>query len=766
MNADFGLLVDFLRGELDEPAMAQVRARLEHEEALFQQFERLRRTYAVLRSLPRIGPARASAAPETIPLTEPRPEFVRDVRHEFQARGWAGLIPNIIARPAYLAALRVEFSVRAICASLPMLVVGDSLLQALRAQFAVRARVDALPFVKARPEWIKALRREFTTRALVGSLPLIDVRPEYAAALRAEFQQRALVGSVPAMDVRAGFERRLKVALVEAAAQTPAVEPVKASLPAVEASDPFRRRLFRKILTNSRRRVRETPKRVDIEEYQWGRELRVGWKRSRRSVGFTLALHAVAIVIMLFVFVKHDTAATPYIAYGESSPFVAPPSPSVDVGEIPVGGSRERAPLLPGGDDWASHASEPPVGLDGSPLPDRELSARDDATPPPPEHIPESEQVLGVNSRDTAGSFFRLRGASRKEKIDYLGSEELYEALDASLAWLRRQQLENGSWGYVDVSDPRFIPTDTELQEVQKLELTSAAVLAFLGDGHSSEDSPLGYDGNVRRAIDWILARQRPSGQIGPEAKGNVMIHAMATLALAEEFGMTRAYKLRDPLRRACRWLCEVKANDADGFPFLIGQGASLTTSVWAYMALATAHNVQVPPIDLPQKRIDAFLFWFQQATTDGKTLADVGPVLAKTELLPTAAASALSLFAHGSHTDDAGTVDYSGRIKAFTDKVSRERPDFRSPGFADKDVGDARFLFFGSLSQALNLQRNGQKSNEWYAAFTKTLLENQQADGSYGSTTDYSYMYGKVYNAALASLSIENAYRVSILNK
>ena len=757
MNADFGLLVDFLRGELDEPAMAQVRVRLEHEEALFQQFERLRRTYAVLRSLPRIGPAQSSAAPETIPLTEPRPEFVRDVRHEFQARGWAGLIPNIIARPAYLAALRVEFSVRAICTSLPMLLVGDSLLQALRAQFAVRARVDALPFVKARPEWIKALRREFTTRALLASLPLIDVRPEFAAALRSEFQQRALVGSVPALELRAGFERRLKVALVEAAAQAPAVEPVKASLPAVEASDPFRRRLFRKILTNSRRRVRETPQRVDIEEYQWGRELKIGWKRSRRSVGLTLALHAVAIAIMLFVFVKHDTAATPYIAYGESSPFVAPPSPSVDVGEIPVSGNRERTPLLPGGDDWASHASEPPVGLDGSPLPDRELSARDDATPPPPEHIPESEQVLGVNSRDSAGSFFRLRGASRKEKIDYLGSEELYEALDASLAWLQRQQLQDGSWGYVDV-DPILISRDDELREVQKLELTSAAVLAFLGDGHSSEDSPLGYDLNVRRAIDWILARQRASGQIGPEAKGNVMIHAMATLALAEEFGLTRAHKLRDPLRRACRWLCEVKANDADGFPFLIGQQASLTTSVWAYMALATARNVQVPPIDLPQQRIDAFLRWFE-ATTRGTTpLSDAGQVLARTELLPTAAASVLSLFAV-----EAG---YEERCKALVTRASRELPDFKSPGFADKDVGDARFLFFGSLSQALNLQRNGQKSNEWYAAFTRTLLENQQADGSYGSTTDYSYMYGKVYNAALASLSIENAYRVSILNK
>ncbi|MCB9933883.1 MAG: terpene cyclase/mutase family protein [Planctomycetes bacterium] len=756
MNADFGLLVDFLRGELDEPAMAQVRARLEHEDALFRQFERLRRTYAVLRSLPRIGPAQAGATPETIPLTEPRPEFVRDVRHEFQARGWAGLIPNIIARPEYLAALRVEFSVRAICASLPMLLVGDSLLQALRAEFSTYATVGALPFIKARPEWIKALRREFTTRALVASLPLLDVRPEYAAALRAEFTQRALVGSVPAMDVRAGFERRLKVALVEASAQAQAA-PVEAKLPAVDASDPFRRRLFRKILVNSRRRVRETPKRVDIEEYQWGRELQRGWKRSRRSVGFTLALHAVAIVIMLFVFVKHDTAATPYIAIGESSPFVAPPSPTPELGDGPKRVSRET-PLLPGGDDWASFSSEPPVGLDGSAVPEREQRVRDNPQPPPPVQIPESERVLGFEGRDSAGSFFRLRGATRREKIDYLGSEALYEALDSSLAWLQRHQLEDGSWGYVDVP-VRLIPQDPELQEIQKLELTSAAVLAFLGDGHSSSASPLGYDITVDRAIGWILGKQRADGQIGPQAMGNVLIHAMATLALAEEFGMTRANRLREPLRKACRWLCEVKAEGSGGFPFLIGRPASLTTSVWAYMALATARNVQVPPIDLPQERINKFLEWFEDITRyETSLLTDDAQVLAKSQSMLTAAAGSLSLFAV-----EAG---YEERCKALVSKASRELPDFRSPGFGDRDIGDARFLFFGSMSQALNLQRNGQKSNEWYGAFSKTLLENQLQDGSYGPTTDYSRLYGKVYNAAFASLSIENAYRVSILNK
>jgi hypothetical protein len=296
------------------------------------------------------------------------------------------------------------------------------------------------------------------------------------------------------------------------------------------------------------------------------------------------------------------------------------------------------------------------------------------------------------------------------------------------------------------------------LQEVQKLEMTSAAALAFLGDGHSSRKSPLGYDFSVRRAITWILSKQRANGQIGPPQRGNVMIHAMATLALAEDFGLTRAQRLREPLRRACRWLCDVKAKDTAGFPFGANQQASMTISVWAYMALATARDVKVPPLDLPQQRIEDFLRWFENTTRSTTPLSDDGHVLARTELLPTAAASALSLFAV-----EAG---YKERCKALVAKVNREMPDFTPPGNDKTDNGDPRFMFFGSLTQALNLQRNGRKSNEWYEAFSDTLLKNQLEDGSYAPTSQYGKLYGKVYDAAFASLSIENAYRVSILNR
>ena len=523
MNTDFGLLVDFLRGELSEPAAAEVRNRLEHEADLFRMFERLRKTYAVLRSMPALSSPAMSAVegtaprPETIPLTTPRAEFVHDVRREFEARGWLGLLPAITARPEYITALRVEFSVRAICTSLPMLVVSDSLLEALRKEFATRTRVLSLPFIKARPEWIGMLRREFSARAVVASLPMLDVRPEYAASLRAEFQQRALVGSLPQVDVRDGFERRLKVALVESVREAePAARP-EPVLPTVGASDSFCRRLFKKILVNSRRRVRETPKRVDIDEYQWGREIKQGWKRGKRSVAFTMTLHAVAIALTLFIFARPDTSnASPHLSAGTGESMVAPLVPDyTDNGTRPPV-TQVTFPAFEGS-DWSSANADLPVGLNGRPEPDREMNPRDETPPPKPEMGESREEVLSAQIRDGSTSFFRLRGMTRAQKVDYLGSEELYEALDEALAWLAKhqQRWDDGRWSVFGVD---YVTRDADLLKVQELEITTAALLAFLGEGHNSRESALGYDYNVRRGVDWLLAQQLPSGQIGPEA--------------------------------------------------------------------------------------------------------------------------------------------------------------------------------------------------------------------------------------------------------
>jgi hypothetical protein len=712
LDTDFGLLVDYLRGELDDSAAAAVRARLEDDAKLFETFLRLKRTYQVLRSLPHARPAAVDSTGR----------FAAKVRREFEARDWLSLLPWIEGREEFLRGLRVEFAVRSVARSLPALVPGRSYLEALRAEFQVRQ--------------------------LTGTIPAMEPRPEFVAALRAEFQQRALVNSMPQPAVRDGFRRRLALAIHEAQQPEPLLP---AALPRVDADDPFRRRLFRKILLASRRGVSARARRVDLDEYQFSREFRRGLKSSRRPLVITLGVHMFLLALMLVVVAKPFTPVAPSTmisSMGQQA--VLPQLP----GETPSLDARLEQVDVEKADEsgWSTVNETPAVGLDGD-LPDPEIRPQPDTEldTDAARERKDFQDVVADDVRRGAPGFFRLRNMSRERKVEYLGSEELYEALDRALMYLQRTQRNDGSWWLVEAMET---PESPDHREVQQIEITSVALLAFLGDGHTSTDSPTGYDSSVRRGIEWLLSIQRENGQFGPPELGNVMVHAMATLALAEEFGLTRANHLREPLRRACRWLCSIEASDSAGFPFLVGREASLTTSVWAYMALATARHVRVPPIDLPEQRIRAFMEWFERtATTTTSSLHEDDRLLVRSDLLLNAAAGALNLFASEERAQ-AGA--------AFMRRISREHPDL-APG-QNADNNDVRYLFFGSLAQALNVQRGGQGATDWNAAFTRTILEHQHPQGYFEPSSDYGSLYGRVYSAAMVALSIENAYRVNTI--
>jgi hypothetical protein len=761
MKNDFGMLVDFLRGELDSGSAAQVRARLENDVDYFDLFQRLKRAYAVLRSLPTVRPAAADV------IEFDSQDFICVVRREFEARDWLTLLPWIDGHEEFLRTLRTEFVVRALAGSIPQLHPTTSFLQALRAQFAARTRIAALPQVSARAQWVGALREEFAVRAKLATLPMLEPRPAFVTALRAELAGHAKATSLPQIAVRPGFRRRLQVALFEAAEKEKTFAPEPA-LPQVLPEDPFRRRLFKTILLSTRRRVRDVPTRVDPKEYQWGRELGRGLKRSQASMAFTMSMHALAVVIMLFIFARPDitgqTATSVSLGHGQA----------IAAAELP--GNRPEEPRLSGPDgdtvgrfedDRVTDDDRMDLSAPDAPPPELDdFFVREDDVPPTQTLATESEGVQ--LPRENVPAFFRLRTMDRARKAQYLGREDLFDVLDAALRYLQVFQTHEGYWWVVGVP-PEVQPRSWDLQEVQKIEMTSAALLAYLGDGHSSEYSPIGYAGNVDRGIKWLLEMQREDGQIGPLHLANVQIHAMATLALAEEYGLTRAHRLRTPLKLACRWLCNVQAQSvldweesSDGFPFKADElgRASLTTSVWAYMALATARHVKVPPIDLPQERIDAFMRWFETAPRHVDLLKDQPEILARGNLLPTAAGASLCLFAQEEGSD----ARFDSRQKEYLKRVVGESPDLKQG--SSKDNGDARYLFFGSLAMALHQQKGGERAAAWNKDLAETLIATQMPNGGFKPADEYGQIYGNVYATAFAALSIENAYRVNLLTR
>lgn len=735
MDSDFGLLVDFLHGELSPEETSRVQRRLDDDETFRERLQSLRRTFRVLRSLPPLGASQPAA-----------------VESEIDGRFWAEILPMMTERPEYLAALRLEFGVRDLTRCLPMLNASEGFVSALRHEFNARALGSELPEIKARPELIRDLRLEFVTRATLDQLPCINVTDAFRERVRTAIMVASTTSMLPELRVREGFRDRLVNALQSV---EPEQAPQSDPTPTLEASDPLRRRIFRKVLMASRRGPREEPSATDVNDYTLGRSMRRGFQRARAPLGATLAIHAIAFAVMFFVFVDvpETTRAESIMANLNGTEVPLPPDPpdhdasvldDSDVSNWPHENPRD----IP----FISRPSD--VGLGG---PIQLPSSNDDENTtdktPRPDRIRKADEMTlsDVSMRRNSAAWLRLRDADRRTKIQYLGSEKLYEALDNALYYLQRTQQPDGGWGHIDVVTK---PRSSALRDIQRLELTSAAVLAFLGDGHNSKRSSARYDGNVRDGLKYLLDQQRNNGRIGPDDNPIVLGHAMATLALLEDFGMTRDQNLKTPIKRAVKWLVEVEdLTLTGGFPYRVGQRSSLTTSVWAFMALSMAKKLRVPGVT--DTRLTRLLDWYEDTTRSGKILTDTDEVLAENDLLPTAASGALACFA-----TDRG---YDNRSRRFLNIVRRNAPAL-DPTNPQKGRSDMRYVFFASLGDALT---SGTNSSAWRHDMGREMLKHQISsgakEGSFDPTGDYANLYGRVLETALAALSIENAYRITL---
>ncbi len=175
--------------------------------------------------------------------------------------------------------------------------------------------------------------------------------------------------------------------------------------------------------------------------------------------------------------------------------------------------------------------------------------------------------------------FHRREGGSAKET----------RALRAALEWLAACQKEDGSWP--DLIEEEGLQRDMRYS----VGITAVALLAFLGDGHTTTEGA--HSEVVERGLAWLLDQQDDSsGLIGEQiGHGFLYDHALATLVLAEAYGMGAADSLEGPLERACELLLSARNKNAAWRYDLPPKGDNDTCiSGWCGMALSVAHEVGV----------------------------------------------------------------------------------------------------------------------------------------------------------------------------
>lgn len=351
------------------------------------------------------------------------------------------------------------------------------------------------------------------------------------------------------------------------------------------------------------------------------------------------------------------------------------------------------------------------------------------------------------------GGGFSARRIGRVARPPNPGGTESIVISDA-LDWLARHQRTDGSWGCADFAkgcgESKCGGGGEACYDVG---VTALAVLAFEGAGYSHMSD--GWGENVRRALQWLAARQDEEGCIGGREKKYLYSHAIATLAVIQDFHMTKSPMLRPIAQRGVGFILATQTMGA-GWRYLPERKQS-DTSVTTWMALALA-GARREGIAVPERAWAGIRIWLLKKTDlatgrvgyrergdRGARLADCVEKFPPQEAM--AACGLLCWLAAGRKTGD---LDVSRKV---AERLRAALPTWDEEG----RLVDQYYWFFGTLAAtSVNL---GVRE-KWDPALRKALAERQVkqgcAKGSWDPADPWGRVGGRVYSTAMGALALE----------
>jgi hypothetical protein len=345
------------------------------------------------------------------------------------------------------------------------------------------------------------------------------------------------------------------------------------------------------------------------------------------------------------------------------------------------------------------------------------------------------------------------------------GTGETDKAVRAALQWLARHQNPDGSWS-ADAFGQRCTAAKCAGpgERDYDLGITALTLLAFLGDGYTqdSRDEEAKFGEIVKSGLKWLLARQDREGCIGERGMKYCYNHALATLVLAEAFGMTRSESLKAPAQKAVDFLAAAQ-NPGKGWRYSsrCGDNDSSVTG-WAMMALELAH---ASGLKVPKAAGEGALAWFDDVTEQngyyrvGYNARGTGKVY-----IP----------GRNEEFDHHETMTAAGIVARIFITRRTTAPELGGhylllhdlPTWAANRI-DSYYWYFGSLALFQYDGPDGRMWKRWNTAMVQALIPNQKAgaDGCAAGSWDpkgdrWGQEGGRVYITAMNALTLETSFR------
>ena len=333
------------------------------------------------------------------------------------------------------------------------------------------------------------------------------------------------------------------------------------------------------------------------------------------------------------------------------------------------------------------------------------------------------------------------------------------EAIERALEWLAGQQQADGSFPSIEIGQPG---------------VTSLCVMAFLAHGHMPGEGRYGKP--LERATDYVLASQKPSGlvaRVGPEGasinrgvshevgEAAAYNHAIASLMLSEHYGMShteRSARIQEVIAKALsasletqRW-AKTPEGDRGGWRYVgrpvYGTDSDLSVTGWELMFLRSARNAG---FDVPKESIDDAVAYIRRCFHEkyGTFLYMQGKGDQDLRSRAMAGAGILALAHAGFHDSPEAKKSADWLLQYNFNKYNRIET-FEQQWYIDR----YHYSLFNSC-QAM-YQLGGLYWEKFYPPAVRTLLDNQQRDGSWQAESHFNDgKFGNAYTTALVVMSL-----------
>ena len=339
-------------------------------------------------------------------------------------------------------------------------------------------------------------------------------------------------------------------------------------------------------------------------------------------------------------------------------------------------------------------------------------------------------------------------------------SVEEWKTLDISckrgLDFLISQQQKDGSFPTLPIGQPG---------------VTALVTLAFAAHGHLPGEGPYGKE--LSKAIDYILATQRDNGLIYDHAVGGngplqphpmehatgvagAYCHAISGLALSELYGMPNEHtqRLKGAIEKGIQATLTMQKwrknrQDRGGWRYLHQfelTSSDLSLAGWNISFLRSAKNAGFDVSEKairegveyvlrcynPKKR--AFQYKLQPTNRQNRAMAGVG---------------ILALAHAGKHKRPEAKTAALWVLKRGFQEYNQVRP-------ADQGRYAGERYHYGVFHCSLAMyQMGGRYWKEFFSPTSKTLLENQNEDGSWDPESLHDGQFGNSYTTALVVLAL-----------